>query len=306
MVMCDTAQRSGSDAAIIRIHNKDKAIAVSVDSSANYCKSHPLTGGKQIVCENWRNLITVGAKPLAITNCLNFGNPESEDVMGEFAECLEGIKKACEFLNYPIVSGNVSFYNGTNKKNIFPTPVIGGVGLIKKIFKPLGHSFKKDKSFLILIGKTFGHLGQSCFLQENYSIIEGKPPEVNLTNEKNNGEAVLKLINENLIDSAHDVSNGGLLVALSEMTISSNLGVKIEKPKKLNNTIEYFFGEDQGRYILEIDESNFKKVEKILKTGNIFYEKIGVTQQEFFEVEGELKIAKNDLFKINNQWYNNY
>ena len=306
MVMCDTAQRSGSDAAIIRIHNKDKAIAVSVDSSANYCKSHPLTGGKQIVCENWRNLITVGAKPLAITNCLNFGNPENEDVMGEFAECLEGIKKACEFLNYPIVSGNVSFYNGTNKKSIFPTPVIGGVGLIKKIFKPLGHSLKKDKSFLILIGKTFGHLGQSCFLQENYSITEGKPPEVNLTNEKNNGEAVLKLINENLIDSAHDVSNGGLLVALSEMTISSNLGVKIEKPKKLNNTIEYFFGEDQGRYILEIDESNFKKVEKILKTGNIFYEKIGVTQQEFFEVEGELKIAKNDLFKINNQWYNNY
>ena len=306
MVMCDTAQRSGSDAAIIRIHNKDKAIAVSVDSSANYCKSHPLTGGKQIVCESWRNLITVGAKPLAITNCLNFGNPENEDVMGEFAECLEGIKKACEFLNYPIVSGNVSFYNGTNKKNIFPTPVIGGVGLIKKIFKPLGHSLKKDKSFLILIGKTFGHLGQSCFLQENYSIIEGKPPEVNLTNEKNNGEAVLKLINENLIDSAHDVSNGGLLVALSEMTISSNLGVKIEKPKKLNNTIEYFFGEDQGRYILEIDESNFKKVEKILKTGNIFYEKIGVTQQEFFEVEGELKIAKNDLFKINNQWYSNY
>ena len=115
-VMCDTAQKSGSDAAIIRIHNKDKAIAVSVDSSANYCKSHPSTGGKQIVCENWRNLVAVGAKPLAITNCLNFGNPENQEIMGEFAECLEGIKEACEFLNYPVVSGNVSFYNGTNKK----------------------------------------------------------------------------------------------------------------------------------------------------------------------------------------------
>ena len=144
--MCDTAQKSGSDAAIIRIHNKDKAIAVSVDSSANYCKSHPITGGKQIVCENWRNLISVGAKPLAITNCLNFGNPENENIMGEFAECLEGIKEACEFLNYPVVSGNVSFYNGTNKKNINPTPVIGGVGLINKLSKPIGHNFKKDKS----------------------------------------------------------------------------------------------------------------------------------------------------------------
>ena len=133
MVMCDTAQRSGSDAAIVRIHNKDKAIAVSVDSSANYCKSHPITGGKQIVCENWRNIVSVGAKPLAITNCLNFGNPENQEIMGEFAECLQGIKEACEFLNYPVVSGNVSFYNGTNNKNIFPTPVIGGVGLYTKV-----------------------------------------------------------------------------------------------------------------------------------------------------------------------------
>ena len=122
MVMCDTAQKSGGDAAIIRIHGKEKAIAVSVDSSANYCKAHPLTGGKQIVCENWRNLISVGAKPVAITNCLNFGNPENPEIMGEFAECLIGIKEACEFLDYPVVSGNVSFYNGTNKKNIHSYP----------------------------------------------------------------------------------------------------------------------------------------------------------------------------------------
>ena len=191
--MCDTVQKSGSDAAIIRIH-KEKAIAVSVDSSANYCKSHPITGGKQIVSENWRNLISVGARPLAITNCLNFGNPEDKEVMGEFAECIEGIKEACKILNYPVVSGNVSFYNGTNKKNIYPTPVIGGVGLIKKITRPLNHIFKKNNSRLILIGKTFGHLGLSSFLQENYSIDEGMPPETNLLNEKNNGEALLKLI----------------------------------------------------------------------------------------------------------------
>jgi phosphoribosylformylglycinamidine synthase len=305
-VMCDTAQKSGSDAAIIRIHNKDKAIAVSVDSSANYCKSHPITGGKQIVCENWRNLITVGAKPLAITNCLNFGNPENKEIMGEFAECLKGIKEACEFLNYPVVSGNVSFYNGTNKKNIYPTPVIGGVGLIKKLFHPINHNFKKDNSILILIGKTFGHLEQSCFLKENYSINEGMPPEVNLLNEKNNGESLLKLIEKNLILSSHDISSGGLITALSEMTINSEFGAKIQKPKKLTNLIKYFFGEDQARYVIEIEANNLPKVEKVLKGDDIYYEIIGITQKEYFEIEGELKINNKDLFKINNEWYNNY
>ena len=305
-VMCDTVQKSGSDAAIIRIHNKDKAIAVSVDSSSNYCKSHPISGGKQIVCENWRNLVTVGAKPLAITNCLNFGNPENKKIMGEFAECIEGIKEASEFLNYPVVSGNVSFYNGTNKKNINPTPVIGGVGLIKKLSKPLNHLLKKDNSILILIGKTFGHLEQSCFLKENYSIDEGMPPEINLLNEKNNGEIMLKLIDKNLILSSHDISSGGLITALSEMSLGTDFGAKIQKPKKLTNLFKYFFGEDQARYIVEIDPNNLNKVEKILKDSNIYYEIIGLTQQEFFEIEGELKISTKDLFKINNEWYNNY
>ncbi len=305
-VMCDTAQKSGSDAAIIRIHNKNKAIAVSVDSSANYCKSHPITGGKQIVCENWRNLVSVGATPLAITNCLNFGNPENKEIMGEFAECLEGIKEACEFLNYPVVSGNVSFYNGTNKKNIYPTPVIGGVGIIKKLSKPLNHSLKKNKSSLILIGKTFGHLEQSCFLKENYSIDEGMPPEINLFNEKNNGEAILKLIEKNLILSSHDVSSGGLITAVSEMALSSDYGVNIFKPKNLTNLYKYFFGEDQARYIVEVETSGLQKAEKILKDNNIFHEIIGCTQKEFFEIEGELKISTKELFKINNEWYNNY
>ena len=305
-VMCDTVQKSGSDAAIIRIHNKDKAIAVSVDSSANYCKSNPIQGGKQIVCENWRNLITVGAKPLAITNCLNFGNPEDHEIMGEFAECLEGIKEACNFLNYPVVSGNVSFYNGTNKKNINPTPVIGGVGLIKKLSYPLNHHFKKNNSALILIGKTFGHLEQSCFLRENYSINDGLPPEINLLNEKNNGECLFKLINKNLILSSHDVSSGGLITALSEMALSSEFGAKIQKPKKLTNIFNYFFGEDQARYVIEVDQNNLANVQKILKDDGIFYENIGFTQNDYFEIEGELKINIKDLFKINNEWYNNY
>ncbi len=305
-VMGDTIQKSGSDAAIIRIHNKDKAIAVSVDSSANYCKSYPISGGKQIVCENWRNLISVGAKPLAITNCLNFGNPENQEIMGEFAECLEGIKEACEFLNYPVVSGNVSFYNGTNNKNIYPTPVIGGVGLIKKLSKPIAHKFQKNKSNIILIGKTFGHLEQSCFLKENYSIKEGMPPEINLLNEKNNGEVLLKLIEKKIILSSHDVSSGGLITALAEMSIGSKLGAKIFKPKKLTNSIKYFFGEDQARYIVEVEPNNLSLIEKTLKDNNIYFENIGFTQAEFFEIEKELKMNTNDLFKINNEWYNNY
>ena len=305
-VMCDTAQKSGSDAAIIRIHNKDKAIALSVDSSANYCKSHPITGGKQIVCENWRNLISVGATPLAITNCLNFGNPENKEIMGEFAECLEGIKQACEFLNYPVVSGNVSFYNGTNKKNIYPTPVIGGVGLIKQLSKPLNHYFKQNNNNLILIGKTFGHLEQSCFLRENYSINEGMPPEINLLNEKNNGNCLLKLIENNLILSSHDLSNGGLISALAEMSFYTSIGAKLHKPTKLTNLFKYFFGEDQARYVVEIEKNNLPKAEKIMKESGVYYENIGFTQKDYLEIEGELKVSINDLFKINNEWYNNY
>ena len=306
MVMCDTVEKSGSDAAIIRIHNKEKAIAVTVDSSANYCKAHPITGGKQIVCESWRNLIAVGAKPIAITNCLNFGNPEDPKIMGQFVECVEGIKEACEFLVYPVVSGNVSLYNGTNKKNIFPTPVIGGVGIIKNVKNKITHSLKKEENIILQIGKTFGHLYQSVLFDEIYSINEGPPPEINLTNEKNNGEAVLKLIEKKLTYAIHDISSGGLLIALAEMSLSSNLGLKIDKPKKLSNLMEYYFGEDQGRYLIEIEKNQLDKVKKILKENNIFNEIVATVQKDYFEVDGKMKIRINDLYKTNNKWYHNY
>jgi phosphoribosylformylglycinamidine synthase II len=306
MVMTDTAERSGGDSAIIRIHKKEKAIAVSVDSSANYCKAHPYTGGKQIVCENWRNIISVGAKPIAITNCLNFGNPENSKVMGEFVECLKGIKEACEFLDYPVVSGNVSFYNGTNKKNIYPTPVIGGVGLINNVKNKINHSLKKENNLIIQIGKAFGHLSQSTFYEEIYSLSEGPPPEVNLSNEKNNGLSVLKLINNKLVVSVHDISSGGLIIALTEMSLASQYGLKINKPKTLSNLMEYFFGEDQGRYLIEIEPDNLEKVKKILDENNVFNEVIASVQKDNFEIIGELKININELSKINNKWYNNY
>ena len=306
MVMTNTAQSSGSDAAIIRIHKKDKAIAVSVDSSANYCKAHPYTGGKQIVCENWRNLISVGAKPVAITNCLNFGNPEDPKIMGQFAECVLGIKEACEFLDYPVVSGNVSLYNGTNKKSIYPTPVIGGVGLIANINTRINQYLKKDGNIILQIGKNFGQLSQSIFLEEIYSITDGPPPEINLSNEKNNGLAILKLINDKLVLSAHDISSGGLLLALAEMTFKSGYGIKISKPKNLSNLMEYFFSEDQGRYLIEVEPDNLNRIVEFLSENNVFNEQIGTVQKDYFEVSGELKIGTNDLYKINNTWYNNY
>ena len=147
---------------------------------------------------------------------------------------------------------------------------------------------------------------QSSFLEEIYSISDGQPPEINLVNEKNNGENILEIIKNNLVNSVHDVSNGGLIIALAEMSMGSDYGVKINKPKKLTNLLKYFFGEDQGRYVLEVDKNNLEKVEKILKNNNIFYENIGSTQKDYFEIQGELKININALYKINNQWYNNY
>ena len=306
VVMCDTIQKSGGDSAIVRIHNKDKAIAISVDSSANYCKADPKSGGKQIVCENWRNLISVGAKPLAITNCLNFGNPEKPKIMGEFVECVDGIKEACEFLNFPVVSGNVSFYNETNSKSIFPTPVIGGIGVIDNLKKIVNIKTKKSGNLIMIVGKTLGHIDQSAFLQENFSIYDGPPPEINLFNEKNNGLVVSKLINENLLLSAHDISSGGILVSLAEMSISSGLGLKIYKPKKLTNSFEYFFGEDQGRYLIEFSKNNLKKIETFLKQNSVFFEVIAEVQNDIFEIEKTFSLKTKDLHDYNNQWYSKY
>ena len=197
-VMGDTIQKPGGDSGVIKVHGKNKAVAASIDSSAIYCYSHPLTGGKQIVCEAWRNLISVGAEPLAITNCLNFGNPEKEENMGEFVECVQGLGEASKFLDFPVVSGNVSFYNQTKDKGIKPTPSIGGVGLIKDYKKMMTMDLKKIDNIVLVIGKTEGHLDQSIFAREILNQKNGPPPEINLFNEKNNGETVLNLIKKKL------------------------------------------------------------------------------------------------------------
>ena len=184
--------------------------------------------------------------------------------------------------------------------------MVGGVGLIKDLNKSINHLLKKENSIILVIGKTFGHLSQSVFLNEIYSINEGPPPDINLVNEKNNGDCVLKLIDNNLINSIHDISTGGIILSLAEMSLHSGMGIKVNKPTGLSNIFEYFFGEDQGRYVVEIDEINLDKVKKILKENNIYHEVIGRTQIDYFEINKEIKLKTNDLLKLNNKWYYNY
>ncbi len=305
-VMGDTIQKSGGDSAVIRIHGKNKGVATTIDSSANYCLANPTVGAKQIVCEVWRNLISVGSSPIAITNCLNFGNPEKDIIMGQFVETIDGISQACTYLDFPVVSGNVSFYNGTANKGIAPTPTIGGVGLIKNLDFMMSKNLKEIDSFIFVIGKTLGHLNQSEFFKEVLKFDGGPPPDVNLFNEKNNGLAVKDLIQAKLISSVHDISSGGLLVALSEMCISGKIGAKIKAPYGKIGMYEYFFGEDQSRYLIEVNSKNKDKVSNILKKNSIYFEELGNTQKDNLDIERNLSISVEELSKINSFWFDNY
>ena len=228
-VMGDTIQKPGGDSGVVRVHGTNKAVAASVDSSAVYCWAHPLTGGKQVVCESFRNLISVGAKPIAITNCLNFGSPENEENMGEFVECVQGIGEASSYLKFPVVSGNVSFYNQTKDQGIKPTPSIGGVGLIKDYKKMITMDFKNEENLILVVGKTEGHLDQSVFAINILNEKKGPPPIVNLFNEKNNGETILKLSKQDLVESAHDVT----LQLLDSVIISSSQNPEWKKEREI-------------------------------------------------------------------------
>ena len=305
-VMGDTIQKSGGDSAVVRIHGKNKGVAITVDSSAHYCLANPIIGGKQIVSECWRNLISVGASPIAITNCLNFGNPEKDKIMGQFVECVDGISQACVYLDFPVVSGNVSFYNETKNKAISPTPTIGGVGLIKNLDTMMTNNIKEIGSFILVIGKTLGHLNQSEFFREVVGIKDGPPPAVNLFNEKNNGLLVQNLISKKLLNSVHDVSSGGILFALTEMCMSGNIGVKIKIPNNKIMPHEYLFGEDQSRYLIEVNEKNKNEVCKTLEKNSIFYEMLGKTQKDSLVLDKEFNIKLNDLVEINSSWFKSY
>ena len=305
-VMGDTIQKPGGDSGVVRVHGTNKAVAASVDSSAVYCWAHPLTGGKQVVCESFRNLISVGAKPVAITNCLNFGSPENEENMGEFVECVQGIGEAAEYLKFPVVSGNVSFYNQTKEEGIKPTPSIGGVGLIKDYKKMITMDFKEVNNIVLVIGKTEGHIDQSLFARNILDEKNGPPPEINLFNEKNNGETLLKLIEASYIKSAHDVSIGGIITAVAKMCIKGNKGINIKKPKYLINEIEYFFAEDQGRYIIEITKKDLKKVTDLLNKNAVHFDELGTINENQLFINDKTKVTIDELITSNTSWLTNY
>jgi len=305
-VMGDTIQGPGGDAAVVRIHKKNKGIAIAVDSSAHYCLANPMVGGKQVVCESWRNLIAVGSHPIAITNCLNFGNPEKSEIMGQFVESVKGISEACNYLDFPVVSGNVSFYNETQDKAISPTPTIGGVGLIKDLKNMMTKNIKKFNSNIFVIGKTSGHLCQSEFFREVLNLKSGPPPEVNLFNEKNNGLMIQSLISKKLLTSVHDVSSGGILLCLYEMCLSGKFGAKIKIPINNMNLHEYFFSEDQSRYLIEVTDDYIDEVTNILEKGSVFYEILGKTQKDSLELDGEFNIKLSELNKLNSLWFKEY
>ncbi|MDA9758516.1 phosphoribosylformylglycinamidine synthase subunit PurL [Candidatus Pelagibacter sp.] len=305
-VMGDTIQKPGGDSGVVRVHGTNKAVAASVDSSAIYCWAHPLTGGKQVVAESWRNLISVGATPIAITNCLNFGSPEKEENMGEFVECVQGIGEASKYLNFPVVSGNVSFYNQTKEVGIKPTPSIGGVGLIKDYTKMISMDLKEVDNLVLIIGKTEGHIDQSLFARTILDEKNGPPPEVNLFNEKNNGESILNLIDKGYVKSAHDISLGGLLVAISKMCIKGNKGIKISKPKSLINEIEYFFAEDQGRYLIEINKEDLKEVTKILDKNSVHHEEFGIISKNYMIINEKTKLTIDELKSYYTNWLTKY
>ncbi|MDC1353376.1 phosphoribosylformylglycinamidine synthase subunit PurL [Pelagibacteraceae bacterium] len=305
-VMGDTIQKPGGDAGVVRVHGTNKAVAASVDSSAVYCWAHPLSGGKQIVCESWRNLISVGAKPIAITNCLNFGSPENEENMGEFVECVQGLGEASAYLDFPVVSGNVSFYNQTKDIGIKPTPSIGGVGLIKDYQNMVTMDLKETNNILLVIGKTEGHLDQSLFARDILNEKNGPPPEINLFNEKNNGETILKLIDKKLIKSAHDVSLGGIITALSKMCIKGKKGATLKTPNYLINQFEYLFGEDQGRYIIEISKDDLESATKILQENSVYFDELGSVNENILIIDDKTKVSIDDLIKSHTNWLINY
>ena len=305
-VMGDTIQKPGGDAGVVRVHGTNKAVAASVDSSAVYCWAHPLSGGKQIVCESWRNLISVGAKPIAITNCLNFGSPENEENMGEFVECVQGLGEASAYLEFPVVSGNVSFYNQTKDIGIKPTPAIGGVGLIKDYQNMVTMDLKEADNMLLVIGKTEGHLDQSLFARDILNEKNGPPPEINLFNEKNNGETILKLIDKKFLKSAHDVSLGGIITALSKMCIKGKKGATLKKPNYLINQFEYLFGEDQGRYIIEISKDDKESATKILQENSVHFDELGSVNDDSLIIDDKTKVSIDDLIKSHTNWLTNY
>jgi phosphoribosylformylglycinamidine synthase II len=302
----NTVQRPGGDAAVVRVQDGPKALALTVDVTPRYCEADPIEGGKQAVAEAWRNITAVGGKPLAITDNLNFGNPERPEIMGQLVGCLNGIAQACVALDFPIVSGNVSLYNETNGRGILPTPSIGGVGLLDDFQKSATLAFKAKGEAILLVGETQGWLGQSVYLRDICGREEGAPPPVDLAAEKRNGDVVRGMIKSGTATAVHDVSDGGLLVALAEMAMASGIGAALDAAPEQTLPHAWWFGEDQARYIVTVPVEHLLTMMSKLKAVGVPCAEIGKTGGDALVIEGEAPVAIAKLKDGFESWLPNY
>jgi phosphoribosylformylglycinamidine synthase len=300
-VGADTVQPPGGDAALVRVHGTQKALAITTDCTPRYCKADPHEGGKQAIAEAWRNLCAVGARPLAATDCMNFGNPQRPEIMGQFVGCIEGMAQACRALDFPIVSGNVSLYNETRADDgsstaILPTPAIGGVGLIDDWTRAVGIAFKGAGDVIVAIGDRHGHLGQSLWLREVHGREDGPPPPVDLLAEHAAGTFVRAAIAGGAITACHDVSDGGLAVALAEMALAANIGALINGPARFGHA--GYFAEDQGVYVATVADNCLLTFLKRAHAAGVEVEAIGRTKGSrlIFELpDGDHAVSLADL-----------
>ncbi|MFL4982978.1 MAG: AIR synthase related protein, partial [Xanthobacteraceae bacterium] len=302
IILGNTVQRPGGDAAVVRVNDGPKALALTADVTPRYCEADPFEGGKQAVAEAWRNLTAVGAKPLALTDNLNFGNPERPEIMGQFVGCVRGIAEACGVLDFPVVSGNVSLYNETNGRAILPTPTIGGVGLLDDFTRAASLAFKAGDEVIFAIGDTQGWLGRSLYLRDICGREEGAPPPVDLAAERRNGDFVRSLIDRGLATAVHDVSDGGLLVALAEMAMASGIGARLEAPSSTIAPHAFWFGEDQARYVVTARRSAAETIEQDAAAAGVSIRRLGSTEGETLTVSGERPILVGELKKRFEAW----
>jgi len=305
MVMADTVQRPGGNAAVVRVHGTDKGLAVTCDVTPRYCRADPFEGGKQAIAEAWRNLTAVGADPLAVTDCLNFGNPERLEIMGEFVGCIQGMAQACRAFSFPVVSGNVSLYNETNGVAIPPTPGIGAVGLIPDLKTQATIALKPGQS-IILVGAMSGHLGQSIYQALFSDGFKGAPPPVDLEAEKQVGDCVRMLIRDGSCDTVHDVSDGGLLVALAEMALAGGIGVSLEPYEGPLLKHAYCFGEEQGRYLLGVASSQADDMMERLLAADLPARIVGHSGGDEIVLPGEGSLALETLRQEHEGWFPAY
>ena len=299
VILGNTVQRPGGDAAVVRIEESPKALALTSDVTPRYCEADPFEGGKQAVAEAWRNLTAVGARPLALTDNLNFGNPERPEIMGQLVGCIRGIGEAARALDFPIVSGNVSLYNETNGKAILPTPTIGGVGILDDFTRSMTLAFKTEGEAILLVGETRGWLGQSLYLREVCRREEGAPPPVDLAAERRYGDFVRALIGDDLVTAAHDVSDGGLLIALAEMAMASRLGAVLEAPLGVP-AHAFWFGEDQARYVITAKDAD--RIMQLAKTAAVPIMRLGATGGRVLAFGDERPLPIADLLRRFEEW----